>query len=206
MAGCKALSPDFAAVIAINVSVKDSVIEIGDTTRPSGFAVNGRGDSVPGATLVWTSPDSTIRVVDSTTGAAVGVSAGPGRLLARVGALRSNPAVVNVLGVLDSIVAVGDTVDTVAVPTDSGSLQVQAFSGGLASAQRKIALAVVFPVGGTGFTLAPGDTVVTGSNGIAPFFVRLTGARPDSAVVTASATYHGTPVAHSPIQFKVFFP
>ena len=187
------------------MSLKDSVIDIGDTAKPSGFAVNARGDST-GAVLIWSALDTTIHVVDSTTGAAVGVFAGPGRLVARVGALSSNPAVINVLGTLDSIVAVGDTVDTAVVSTDSLALQVQAFSGGLASAHRKIALAVVFPLGGTGFTLVPGDTVVTGSNGSALFFVRLTGARPDSAVVTASATYHGTPVVHSPIQFKVFFP
>jgi hypothetical protein len=204
-AACKALSPDFDAVIAIDVSLKDSVIDIGDTTRPTGFAINARGDSVAAA-LVWTTPDTSIRVVDSTTGAAVGVFAGPGRLLARVGALRSNPAVVNVLGPLDSIVAVTDTVDTVAVATDSLQLQVQAFSGNLPSAQRRIALAITFPPGGTGFTLVPGDTVMTGSNGIALCVLRLTGTRPDSAVVTASATNRGTPVAHSPIQFKVLFP
>jgi len=204
---CKALSPDFDAVIAIDVSLKDSVIDIGDTTRPSGFAINGRGDSTA-ATLVWSALDTTIRVVDSSTGATIGVSPGPGRLIARVGALRSNATVVNVLGTLDSIVAVTDTVDTVAVSTDtvSDSLLVKAFSGGLASAQRKIVLAVAFPPGGTGFTLVPGDTVVTRLDGTARFFVHLTGARPDSAVVTASAMYRGTPVAHSPIHFTVFFP
>jgi len=186
----------------------DSVIDIGDTTHPKGAAINGRGDSTP-ATLVWTALDTTIRVVDSLSGAAVGVSPGPGRLVARVGALRSNPAVVNVLGTLDSIVAFGPTVDTVTVSKPdslSDSLTIEAFSGGIASAHRRIALSVDFPPGGTGITLVPGDTIVTGPLGTKSFQVQLTGVRPDSAVITASATYHGAAVPGSPHFVVVFLP
>lgn len=208
MAACKALSPDFDAVIAIDVSVQDSVIDIGDTTHPRGFAVNGRGDSTA-ATLVWSALDTTIRVVDSTTGAAVGLFAGPGRLVARAGALSSNPAVVNVLGPLDSIAAFGRTVDTVTVSKPdslSDTLKIQAFSGGTPSPHRRIVLSIDFPPGGTGVTLIPGDTVVTkGSQVVAAFNVQLTGARPDSAVVTATATYLGAPVTGSPTHFVVVF-
>ena len=192
------------------MSLPDSVIDVGDTTHPRGVALNGRGDSTA-ATLVWSALDSTITVVDSLAGTAVGASPGPGRLVARVGALRSNPAVVTVLAPLDSIVAVGPTVDTVIVSTPdslSDTLKIEAFSGGGASApsaQRHIALTLHFPPGGTGVTLVPGDTIVTGVNGIAFFFVRLTGVRPDSAVVSASATAHGTPVAGSPVRFVVEF-
>jgi hypothetical protein len=184
----------------------DSVIDIGDTTHPRGAAINGRGDSTP-ATLVWTALDTTIQVVDSLSGAAVGVSPGPGRLVARVGALSSNPRVVNVLDTLDSIAAVPPTVDTVTVSKSDSSrlLTVEAFRGGNGSALRRIALSVDFPPGGTGITLVPGDTIVTGPLG-ASFRVRLTGVQPDSAVITASATYHGAAVPGSPHFVVVFVP
>jgi hypothetical protein len=206
-AACKALSPDFDAVIAIDVALPDSVIDIGDTTHPKGAAINGRGDSTPAA-LVWTALDTTIRVVDSLSGAAVGVSPGPGRLVARVGALRSNLRVVTVLDTLDSIAAVPPTVDTVTVSTSdsSGLLTVEAFRGGNGSALRRIILSVDFPPGGTGITLIPGDTIVTGPPGTASFRVRLTGVPPDSAAITASATYHGAAVPGSPHFVVVFQP
>jgi hypothetical protein len=206
-AACKALSPDFDAVIAIDVALPDSVIDIGDTTHPKGAAINGRGDSTPAA-LVWTALDTTIRVVDSLSGAAVGVSPGPGRLVARVGALRSNLALVTVLDTLDSIAAVPPTVDTVTVSKSdsSGLLTVEAFRGGNGSALRRIVLSVNFPPGGTGITLVPRDTIVTGPQGTAPFRVRLTGVQPDSAAITASATYHGAAVHGSPHFVVVFVP
>ncbi|HET7251527.1 MAG TPA: hypothetical protein VFI79_16870 [Gemmatimonadales bacterium] len=170
--------------------------------------MNGRGDSTA-ATLVWSALDTTIRVVDSTTGAAVGVFAGPGRLVARAGTLGSNPAVVNVLGTLDSIAAFGRTVDTVTVSKPdslSDTLKIQAFSGGTSSPHRRITLSVDFPPGGTGITLVPGDTIVTGPQGTASFQVRLTGVRPDSATITASATYRGAAVPGSPHYVVVFLP
>ena len=185
------------------------MIDIGDTTHPKGVAINGRGDSTP-ATFVWAALDTTIRVVDSLSGAAVGVATGTGRLVARVGTLTSNPVVVNILGPLDSIKAVGSTLDTVVVSTSpdslSDSLVVQAFSGATGSTHRKIALTIDFPPGGTGVTLVKSDTVVTvPPAGTAAFFVRLTGVRPDSAVVSATATYRGVPVIGSPTRFVVVF-
>lgn len=170
--------------------------------------MNGRGDSTA-ATLVWSALDTTIRVVDSTTGAAVGVFAGPGRLVARAGALSSNPAVVNVLGTLDSIAAFGRTVDTVTVSKPdslSDTLKIQAFSVGTPSPHRRIVLSIDFPPGGTDITLVPGDTIVTGPQGTASFQVRLTGVRPDSATITASATYRGAAVPGSPHYVVVFLP
>jgi len=190
------------------VSLPDSgVVDVGDTLHPRAVALNGRGDST-GTTIVWSALDTTLQVVDSLSGATVGVLAGTGRLVARAGALRSNPALVTIVGALDSIAAVGPTVDTVHVSTPdslSDSLKVEAFSGGTASANRHIALSLDFPPGGSGVTLVPGDTVVTGVTGIAFFQVRLTGVRPDSAVINASATSHGAPVTGSPTRFVVVF-
>jgi hypothetical protein len=190
------------------VSLPDSgKVDVGDTLHPRAVALNGRGDST-GATIVWSALDTTLQVVDSLSGATVGVVAGTGRLVARAGPLRSNPALVTIIGALDSIAAFGPTVDTVFVSTPdslSDSLKVEAFTGGTASANRRIALSLDFPPGGSGVTLVPGDTVVTGATGIAPFQVRLTGVRPDSAVVSASATSHGAPVTGSPTRFVVVF-
>lgn len=190
------------------MSLPDSgVVDVGDTLHPGAVALNGRGDST-GTTIVWSALDTTLQVVDSLSGATVGVLAGTGRLVARAGALRSNPALVTIIGALDSIAAAGPILDTVFVSTPdslSDSLKVAAFSGGTASAKRRIALSLDFPPGGSGVTLVPGDTIVTGASGIALFQVRLTGVRPDSAVVSASATSHGAPVIGSPTRFVVVF-
>lgn len=205
---CKALSPDFDAVIAIEVTLPDSgVVAVGDTLRPQGKALDGRGDSTA-ATIIWSALDSTIRV-DSLTGATVGLLAGTGRLVARSGALISNPAIVTVVATLDSIAAVGLKVDTVIVSTPdsiSDSLLVQAFSAGGSVSGLQIVLSVDFPAGGTGVTLVPGDTITTDGTGIAVFQVRLTGVNPDSVLISASAKRsNGTPAPGSPIHFVVEF-
>jgi hypothetical protein len=182
-------------------------VEVGDTLRPRARALDGRGDSTA-ADFVWTALDTTIAVVDSSTGATVGVVAGTGRLQARVGNLRSNPVTVTVLAPLDSIRAEGATRDTVIVsPPDSlsDSLVVRAFAPS-SPGGRKIALLVIFPPGATGLTLIPGDTVRTSAAGLAAFRLRLSGPRPDSAVVTATARHgDGSPVAGSPVTFVVEF-
>jgi hypothetical protein len=170
--------------------------------------LNGRGDSTA-ATFVWSALDTTLQVVDSATGATVGHAVGSGRLLVRAGSLRSAPVTIAVLGRLDSIAAAGRTRDTVTVSTPdslSDSLQVHAFGPAGSTSGAKIALSVAFPPGAAGLTLVPGDTLRTSATGFAVFQVRLAGARPDSAVVTASARHaDGTPVAGSPVTFVVEF-
>lgn len=209
--GCRALTPDFNAVIAIQVSLPDSGrVELGDTIRPSAVALDGRGDSTA-ADFVWTALDTTIAVVDSSTGATVGLVPGTGRLLARVGNLRANPVTLTVLAPLDSIRVEGPTQDTVVVSTpdsSSDTLVVHAFApAGASLAGHKIALAITFPPGTTDLTLTPGDTVRTDASGLVRFQLRLSGGtRPDSGVVTATARHgDGTPVAGSPITFVVEF-
>jgi hypothetical protein len=191
------------------VTLPDSgVVLLGDTIRPQAKALDGRGDSTA-ATIVWTALDTTIQVIDSLAGTTVGVLAGTGRLVARVGDLRSNPAAITVIGLQDSIAASGRTVDTVIVSTPdslSDSLFVRASRAGRPLAGLPIALTFTFPGGGTGVTLVPGDTVLTDSTGVAVFQVRLTGVQPDSAVVNASATSgNSVPAAGSPIRFVVEF-
>ena len=180
---------------------------MGDTLHPRARALNGRGDSVA-ADITWSSLDTTLQVVDPLTGAALGRFTGTGRLLARSGTLRSSPVTITIRAALDSIRADGPTRSTVIVSTPdllSDSLQIHAF-GPTVNANVKVALSIDFPPGGSGLTLVPGDTVLTNASGIAVFQVRLTGVRPDSAVVTASARHaNGTPVAGSPVTFVVEF-
>lgn len=208
--GCKALTPDFDAIIAIEVVVPDSGrLEVGDTLRPRARAINGRGDSTA-ATFVWSALDSTLQIVDSATGLTLGRFVGAGRLVARAGALRSNAVTITVRAPIDSIEPTGPTRDTVVVSAPdslSDSLRIQAFGPAGSTASVKIALSVAaFPPGPAGLTLVPGDTVRTSGTGIAQFQVRLTGTRPDSAVVTASARHaDGTVVAGSPVTFVVEF-
>lgn len=183
---------------------------MGDTLHPRARALNGRGDSTE-ATFTWSTLDTTLQVVDPLTGATLGRFAGTGRLLASSGTLRSSPVSITVRPRLDSIVAAGPTRATVVVSTPdslSDSLQIHAFgpTGSTVNRNVKVALSIDFPPGGSGLTLVPGDTVLTAASGIAVFQVRLTGTRPDSAVVTASTRHaNGTPVAGSPVTFVVEF-
>ena len=182
---------------------------MGDTLRPRARAINGRGDSTA-ATFVWSTLDTTLQIVDSLTGVTLGRFVGPGRLVARAGGLRSNTVSITVRPPIDSIAATGPTRDTVRVSAPdslSDSLRIQAFGPTGSTASVKIALSVAaFPPGPAGLTLVPGDTVRTNGAGIAVFQVRLTGTRPDSAVVSASARHAGgTPVAGSPVTFVVEF-
>lgn len=183
---------------------------MGDTLYPRARALNGRGDSVA-AEITWSALDSTLQVVDPLTGATLGRFTGTGRLLAHSGILRSSPVVITIRAALDSVRADGPTRTTVIVLTPdslSDSLQIHAFGppGTTVNANVKVALSIDFPPGGSGLTLVPGDTVLTNASGVAVFQVRLTGVRPDSAVVTASARHaNGTPVAGSPVTFVVEF-
>jgi hypothetical protein len=182
---------------------------VGDTLHPRARALNGRGDSVA-ADITWSALDTTLQVVNPVTGATLGHSSGTGRLVARTGTLRSTPIVIHVVAGLDSIVAGGPTRDTVLVSAPdslSDSLLIHAFGPSGTTANVEVALSIDFPPGAPGLTLVPGDTVKTDpSTGIAVFQVRLTGVRPDSAVVTATVRRHGgTLVAKSPITFVVEF-
>lgn len=208
MLSCKALSPDFDAVIAIEVFVPDSArVEIQDTLRPHARALNGRGDSTT-EQIVWASLDTTLEVVDSLAGTTVGRFVGSGRLQARVGNLRSSPVTITVLAPLDSIRPVGPDTLTVTAPDSlSDSMKIQAFAPAGSAAGRRVVLVIIFPAGAPGLTLVPGDTVRTNSAGLAVFQVRASGvARPDTVVVTAaSQRAGGTPVPGSPITFVVEF-
>lgn len=158
-------------------------------------------------------------VVDSETGATEGRTVGTGRIQARVGNLRSNPATLVVQPPLDSIRPDGDVRDTVTVsgvPRDtlSDSLRVRVFAQTpttLTTAQtllrRRIAYQLeVFPSAGATVTLVPNDTGFTNTGGIVVVQVRLTaGTPPDSVRVTATAIHRDGTAVPDPVTFVVEF-
>lgn len=175
--------------MAVEVILPDSGrVEVTDTYRPRGRALNGVGDSVA-AQLYWSSLDSgVIAVLDSTTGVSLAKAVGSGRLQARVGALHSNPQSVAVLAKLNSLRPAGGTRDTIFFPDSlSDSLRVQAFAtGGPAVSRRVVYTATTYPGSGAMITLLPNDSVLTNSAGVGFVQVRLLVGPIDSVVVTAS--------------------
>lgn len=202
---------------ALEIVLPDSgFVEVGDTLTPRARLLNLAGDSVD-AVVYWAALDPTVAaVVDSETGATLGVAGGTGRVQARVGSLRSNPVTLVVQPPLDSIRPMGDLRDTVTLsgtPRDTLSdtlvLQVFAATPPAQTLQRRRVTydIAIFPGPGPLVSLLPNDTVLTSSAGIAAVQVRLdNGDPPDSVVVTAHAASHdGTPVDGSPVIFIVEF-
>jgi len=174
--------------VAIEIVLPDSGrVELTDTFRPRGHALNGLGDSVQ-ADLVWSSLDTTLAVLDSSTGISLATAVGTARLQARTGNLFSNPQTVTIREHLDSLRAASATRDTVSAPDSlSDSLTVQAYAtGGVPQGRRVVYAFTIFPDISSVVTLVPNDTVFT-SSGLAATRVRLTGSTvPDSVVVTAT--------------------
>lgn len=208
---CK-INTDPNQVVAIEIVLPDSGrVEVTDTYRPSGRALNGLGDSVQ-AQLFWSSLDTTLKVLDSTTGVSLATTVGTARLQARSGNLFSNPQSVQVLARLDSMAAVS-AVDTLDVtPTDStvdslsNPLKIATVAlGGAAANRRVVYAATTYPDSVPSVTLLPRDTVFTAADGTAFVQVRLhAGPLPDSVVVTATMRkFHGDSLPGSPVMFVV---
>jgi len=195
--------------VAIEIVLPDSGrVEVTDTFRPRGRALNGLGDSVQ-AVLYWYSLDSTLTVLDSATGVSVANAVGSARLEARTGNLFSNPQPVTIKERLDSLRAGGATRDTVIVSADSlsDSLSVQAYAFGGTPVGRRVVYAVAtFPDSGPVVTLVPNDTVTTNSAGVAVTRLRFQGGTlPDSVVVTATIRHiNGVPLPDT-VKFVVEF-
>jgi len=197
--------------VAIEITLPDSGrVEVTDTFRPRGRALNGVGDSVQ-AQIFWSSLDTALAVLDSTSGVSISKVIGTARLQARTGNLFSNPQTVTVLARLDSIRLTGAMHHTVlATDSLSDSLSVQVFAlNGAIPANRRVVFAVAdtFPTGGPGVTLVPNDTVFTSATGLAAVRVRRpTGAVPDSVVITVTMNHvNQTAVNGSPVTFVVEF-
>lgn len=214
VAACGTFGTDLDAVIALQVFVPDSgAVELGDTLLPRARALNGRGDSVA-ATIVWGALDAALAtVLDSTTGATLGKALGLARIQARNGTLRSSPLSVRVQSPADSIAAEGvrrDTVDLVAGDSLSDSLVMHVYATPVNATNlvgRRVTFsAAIYPTAAATVTLQPGDTVLTGTTGLAIARLRLTTGQPDSVIVTATARRaNGQTVPGSQVTFVVEF-
>ena len=189
------------------------MVEEGDTIVPLARALNGYGDSVA-ATVAWATADTgTLVLLDSLSGATLGRRPPSGRLQAHVGSLRSTVLTVTVRPQADPLTATGPLRRIVATPdSQSDALEVRledlttgTTPAGLAN--RQVTFTVTYPAGSGSFTLLPGDTVLTGSGGLASVQVRLVNRTlPDSAVVEARAVRaNGQAVPGSPVTFVVEF-
>ena len=202
--------------MAIEIVLPDSGrVEVTDTFRPLGRALNGLGDSIQ-APLHWSSLDTSLVVLDSATGVSIATMVGTARLQARSGNLFSNPQTVRILERLDSVRAAGATRDTVfvtPVPPDtadslSDSLSVQAYAfGGIPGGRRVVYAFTIFPDSGSVVTLLPNDAVLTSSaTGIAAARLRLRpGPVPDSVVVTATMRHVNGTLVPDTVTFVVEF-
>lgn len=201
-------------MIAIQVGLPDlGVVEEGDTIVPIARALNGNGDSVA-ADFVWaTSDTTTLEILDATTGATLGRQPPSGRLQASVGSLRSSILTVTVRPQADTLYATGALRRAVAAPdslSDGLEVRLEDLTTGTtpaALANRPVVFTLAYPTGGGAFTLEPGETVLTGTGGLASVQVRLVSrALPDSAVVEARAVRaNGQTVPGSSVTFVVEF-
>ncbi|HYK81678.1 MAG TPA: hypothetical protein VEU55_00915 [Gemmatimonadales bacterium] len=226
---CK-LGADLSQVIALEVQVPDS-LEQYDTIVPRARALNGNGDAVPGATILWATLDSAALAFPSNTTLAVNHPGLTGRLEAAVGSLISNPVSIRTLFAADTLRPAGSTLDSILIPPGrpdslSDSLKVELLTDTartrvptdtlLPLSGRPIVFTIVRQTAGASVTLVTTDTaharvgvdtVPTGPFGIAVVKIRLLGGPlPDTIVVIATARRaHGDTVPGAPDSFVVRF-
>ena len=99
--GCGILNPDLAPIIALEVEVQDLTLQVDDSVQLVARAVNGAGDVVAEAVILWSIIDVDSGQIgfslDTATGMVRGQQAGAGRVQARVLDIRSQPILVTVV-------------------------------------------------------------------------------------------------------------
>ena len=191
--GCSNLTEGAGGVVGLEVSVPSaSTVEVGEALQLSARALdrNGQTLSVP---IAWRAADPTL-MVDEQTGIVTGVTPGTGRVQAFVGSLASDFVSLTVVSRADTVIIVGDSVQTVA-PTATASLplvvQVNSFNPAGPAGARPVVYTITSPpevvphvVELTGGVLA--DTLQTGTDGTVQGVTlnRVAGSvAPDSAIV-----------------------
>lgn len=105
--GCGILNPDLDPIIALEVETQDLTLQVGDSVQLVARAVNGAGDVVTEAVILWSIIDVDSGQIgfslDTATGMLRGQQVGAGRVQARVLDIRSQPILVTVIA--DSTVA-----------------------------------------------------------------------------------------------------
>jgi len=101
IAGCGVLNPDFDRAIGLEVEADQLTIMVGDSAQLVARAINGVGEVVTEAVILWSIVDVDSGQIgftlDTTTGVIAGERAGAGRVQARVEAIRSEPILVTVV-------------------------------------------------------------------------------------------------------------
>jgi hypothetical protein len=197
--GCSGLDEGEAGVVGIEVRVPGpDTVEVGESIQLSARPLNKDGDSV-GTAVTWLSVDPTA-TIDAATGVLTGVSAGPSRVQATVGALGSELIAFAVVDPADTLVLTSDSIATLAADAvASGPLRARldhftpAGPAPLAGRGVIYALTSPDPAAGPPTVLLQGnvaaDTLPTGSDGNgSTTLVVVTGSTPpDSAIVTVRA-------------------
>ncbi len=101
IAGCGVLNPDFDHVIGLEVETEQLTIMVGDSAQLVARAINGAGEVVTDAMILWFIVDVDSGQIgftlDTVTGVIAGERAGAGRVQARVEDIRSEPILVTVV-------------------------------------------------------------------------------------------------------------
>lgn len=224
-AACSDITTDSNGVIALDVvSPEPAEVEVGDTIQLVAWAIGRNGDTIP-AVIRWRTPDTSLVVVDSLTGAVTGRAVAPqARVQAVEGTLVSDFILLSVVAGADTVEVPDAVIVVDPAATVSASLAARvaaasdtAVSGFAGVPGRSIIYRIVEPafadpaartVEITGAALA--DTVVTGPDGfpVAPVTLsRVAGQlAPDTVRVEVSVIRRsGAPVPGSGAQFVVAF-
>jgi hypothetical protein len=211
--GCSGLTETEGGVVGIEVGVPgpDSV-EVGEAIQLTVKPINKNGDSVAAA-VTWLSADTTATI--DAAGVLSGVSAGPARIQAAVGSLRSPIITFTVVARPDSLVLAGDSVVTVPAGTTTSPgliTRLDTFSppGPVASRQVVYTITSPDPAAAPPAVVFPGgsaaDSVLTGADGTATATLTAIAPPPDTVIVQVGATrLRGTGVPGSGQRFIVVF-
>ena len=222
---------DLSRTIAIDIlGSLTPQVEEGDSLQLEARAIDGRGNPVPDAVIVWAIVDTgDVGFTMDTSGLVVASHPGTGRVAARTQNVRSGDLQVTVVPAPDSVAAASPQRLTVGAGASTSSpLEVVVLDTttepgtDLALPEKPVHFLVVEPPAGSpelqGFYLATTETVpgedpfrveaVTDAGGVARATVwRVSGStQPDSTVVHAVAVSAvGDTAAGSPVQFVVLF-
>jgi len=218
-AGCSNLT-ETNGVVGLEVRVPRSpVVEVGQTIVLKAAALDAKGDTVPGAPIVWVTPDTTVILTPNgqLTGRTGGQTA---RVQAQLDSLVSNFIIFTVNPRPDTIVITGDSVFTVAAgAAASGPLlaSLRSLSPAEPLADRVLTYTMTAPVFPdpsqrtielTGGVLSVAATTGADGTPVTPLVVSRVAGRtaPDSSIVTvAAATATGAVVPGSGQRFIIHF-
>jgi hypothetical protein len=119
LAACSDIAGTDSGVVVLEVIRPDPAsVEVGEALQLQSRALDASGAVVPDAVITWTTGDTTV-TLEGATGLVTGRFAGPARVQAAEGTLRSQPVTIAVLARADSLAVQPDTL--VVLPTETVS-------------------------------------------------------------------------------------